>query len=77
MAEVERRVSQLDADVHAIYSMVDDIQKDVRTLRGSVLRQGVRLDQIESDLQGVIELQRGHSRKLDEILALLQPPVAD
>jgi hypothetical protein len=72
MPEVERKVNQLDADVHAIYDMVDDVRKDVRTLRGSVLRQGVRLDQIEADLQGVADKQAEHGRKLDEILAILK-----
>jgi uncharacterized protein YydD (DUF2326 family) len=72
MPGVERKVTQPDADVHAIYDMVDDVRKDVRTVRGSVLRQGVRLDQIEADLQEIADKQGEHGRRLDEILAILK-----
>jgi DNA anti-recombination protein RmuC len=85
VSDPARKITQLDADVHEIYEMVGDIQQDVRALRGSVLRQGVRLDQIESDLQGVIDevrgvstdlrgmagTQRDQDAKLDQILAAL------
>jgi hypothetical protein len=78
MPEADRKISQLKADVRVVYVMTEDIRQDVRTLRGAVLHQGVRLDQIEADLQGLAEGQQGlaqvqadHGRTLDEHGAIL------
>jgi hypothetical protein len=68
------KLSQLDADVHAIYALLDDLHKDVRTLRGTVLRQATRLDQIEADLTVLIDQGRTTEAKLDVLLTIITAP---
>jgi methionine aminopeptidase len=78
MPETERRINQLEADIHEIYGILRDMRDSLRSAGASVLRQGSRLNQIESDLQGIAEVQTEHSRtlvghgqKLDRIIELL------
>jgi DNA repair ATPase RecN len=67
MADTERKFTQLDDDVRAIYVMVDDMKRDVRTLRGSVLQQGNRLNQIEADLQDLGDAVGKVGLKIDSV----------
>ena len=55
--DTERKVSQLDSDVHEIYGLLKDLREDVGRLRtssneqgGMLMRQKVRLDMIEANL---------------------------
>lgn len=78
MAETERKVTQLDADVHEIYKLLEKLDDNVRDVRARMMRQEGRLNQIESDLQGLMQVQDGHTAtlaehgtKLDRIIELL------
>ncbi len=51
--EIERKVRQLDNDVHSIYDLLADLHVGVKKVQASQLRQGSRLDQIEDRLTGV------------------------
>ena len=69
--EAERRVSQLDADVHEIYGLLRDLRDSARSTGADVMRQGGRLNQIESDLQGIAEAQTDHTRMLGDHTRML------
>lgn len=84
MSDPQRKVNQLDADVHEIYGLLRGLDANVRDIGARVLRQEGRLNQIESDLQGLAEGQQviradvtDVKANVAEILALLRPPTAD
>jgi hypothetical protein len=68
-AELERKVRQLDSDVHAIYNMLDkisetqrehgkglaDVKDSLSSVRGTQARHGNRLDGIDGKLDAVLD----------------------
>lgn len=71
MPEAERKVSQLDADVAEIYKLLRSLDENVRDIGARVMRQQARLNQIESDLQGLAEVQGAHTATLASHTATL------
>ena len=78
--DVDRKVRQLDNDVNAIYGMLDRIaenQKDqgaaltsvrdaVSDVRGTLMRHGNRLDELDASLSDVRATLARHGNRLDE-----------
>jgi len=78
--DVDRKVRQLDNDVNAIYGMLDRIaenQKDqgaaltsvrdaVSDVRGTLMRHGNRLDELDAGLSDVRATLARHGNRLDE-----------
>ena len=78
--DVDRKVRQLDNDVNAIYGMLDRIaenQKDqgaaltsgrdaVSDVRGTLMRHGNRLDELDAGLSDVRATLAWHGNRLDE-----------
>jgi septation ring formation regulator EzrA len=66
-AELDRKVRQLDSDVHAIYRMLDkisgtqrehgkalaDVKDSLSSVRGTQARHGNRLSEIDGHLEGI------------------------
>lgn len=64
-AGLERKVRQLDNDVHAIYEILGRVESSQHAMRGTQLRHGNRLDEIDARLET-------QERKIDEIDDRLQ-----
>jgi chromosome segregation ATPase len=85
--DTERKVSQLDADVHEIYELLRGLRRDVDALRrssdeqwGMLKRQSNRLDaleasvaQLKDDVAGLKVDMVEVKGSLAEILELLRP----
>ena len=57
--DVERKVTQLDSDVHEIYTLLARIDTRLDNIEGMQRRQGNRLDDIDAKLGSVLDLLKG------------------
>jgi division protein CdvB (Snf7/Vps24/ESCRT-III family) len=79
LAELRRRVNQVDSDVSSIYEMISEVRSVQRrhtsqldNLAGRLDDQGTKLDEHSAKLDEHSAKLDEHSAKLDEILRLLQ-----